>query len=438
MGRRNGRYDRRTGQAPPVASLMEAPNLAAAIRDNRSVLRFVVGMEQGMDLEQLEGDRPPGIAKARPARLDLRPGEDPARLGVCKYRAKRIEIAEYYAQNSPPETVLDTLRHEIAHAIAGPPPSTARGGRRSPSAWGPRPGRARPRARPWCSPATGGRPARPARRPSTSTGAREPDRLPLPVRGPLAADLRVHGRPGPQARRAPDRPGVGPLGGDVCGLRGCASAGPQAEGGRLAVQVPPPLRDRLAAPVLRRRLFWGEHERYPSRRRTIRPEAEGETDEQPLGPVIRKPAEGRTIAVVGDVYRFLATGEDTNGKYAMWEAIVPPGGGPPPHVHSREEEGFYILEGEITFTIDGERIVATAGMFANMPVGTPHSFKNESDKPAKMLISVAPAGLEQMFFEVGVPLAEGATTALPPTKEEIEKLLAVAPRYGIEIRLPTH
>ena len=136
------------------------------------------------------------------------------------------------------------------------------------------------------------------------------------------------------------------------------------------------------------------------------------------------------------MYRFLATGEDTNGKYALWEAIVPPGGGPPPHVHSREEEGFYILEGEITFTINGERVVATAGMFANMPVGTPHSFKNESGQPARMLISVAPAGLEQMFFEFGVPLAEGATTALPPTKEEIEKLLAIAPKYGIEIRLP--
>jgi quercetin dioxygenase-like cupin family protein len=153
---------------------------------------------------------------------------------------------------------------------------------------------------------------------------------------------------------------------------------------------------------------------------------------------LRTPVEGRTIAVVGDVYRFLATGDDTNGKYAVWEAIVPPGGGPPPHVHSREEEGFYILEGEITLQIDGERIVATAGMFANMPVGTPHSFKNESNKPARMLISVAPAGLEQMFFEVGVPVPQGATTAVPPTKEEIGKLLAVAPRYGIEIRLPGH
>jgi len=155
-------------------------------------------------------------------------------------------------------------------------------------------------------------------------------------------------------------------------------------------------------------------------------------------PTIRKPTEGRTVAVVGDVYRFLATGEDTNGKYAMWEAIVPPGGGPPPHVHSREEEAFFILEGDITFTIGGKRRVASTGMFANMPVGIPHSFKNESGQPARMLISVAPAGLEQMFFEFGVPVAQGATTAPPPTKAEIEKLLEIAPRYGIEIRLPKH
>jgi hypothetical protein len=55
-----------------------------------------------------------------------------------------------------------------------------------------------------------------------------------------------------------------------------------------------------------------------------------------------------------------------------------------------------------------------------------------------MLISVAPAGLEEMFFEVGVPVDQGATTAAPPTKDEIEKLLSVAPKYGIEIRLPGH
>jgi hypothetical protein len=92
----------------------------------------------------------------------------------------------------------------------------------------------------------------------------------------------------------------------------------------------------------------------------------------------------------------------------------------------------------VTFTVNGERVVATPGSFANMPVGTPHAFKNETARPARMLISVAPAGLEKMFFEVGVPLDSGATTALPPTQAEIERLLAVAPRYGIEIKVPGH
>ena len=135
-----------------------------------------------------------------------------------------------------------------------------------------------------------------------------------------------------------------------------------------------------------------------------------------MNPIIRKPTKGRTIAVVGDVYRFLATGMDTNGKYALWEAIVPPGGGPPPHVHSREEEGFYIIEGQITFQVGEQRLVASGGTFANMPVGTLHAFKNETDRPARMLISVAPAELEQMFFEFGVPVAQGATTAPFPRR----------------------
>ena len=152
---------------------------------------------------------------------------------------------------------------------------------------------------------------------------------------------------------------------------------------------------------------------------------------------LKQPDEGRTIAVVGDIYRFLAVSEDTGGRYATWEAIVPPGGGPPPHVHSREEESFYILAGEIAFQVGEERFVAKAGMFANMPVGCLHCFKNESGQPAKMLISVAPAGLEKMFIEVGQPVAAG-TIPLPPTKEEIEKLLAIALRYGIEIKLPAH
>lgn len=148
--------------------------------------------------------------------------------------------------------------------------------------------------------------------------------------------------------------------------------------------------------------------------------------------------QGLTVAVVGDVYRFLATGAETDGKYAQFEALVPPGGGPPPHIHSREEEGFFILEGEITFQIGDQQVVAGPGTFANIPVGTLHAFRNTSDRPARMIISVAPAGLEQMFIEVGQPVEAGTTSAPHPTPDEIQKLLAAAPRYGIEIRVPEH
>ena len=155
-------------------------------------------------------------------------------------------------------------------------------------------------------------------------------------------------------------------------------------------------------------------------------------------PVMRATNQGRTISVVGDLYRLLAEGSDTAGKYATFHATVPPGGGPPPHKHSREEESFYVLEGEITFIVDDQPTVAGPGTFVQMPVGAWHSFRNNSGRQAHMIISVVPAGLEQMFIEVGTPVAVGATTIGPPSPEEIGRLLAAAPRYGIEIRVPPH
>jgi quercetin dioxygenase-like cupin family protein len=155
-------------------------------------------------------------------------------------------------------------------------------------------------------------------------------------------------------------------------------------------------------------------------------------------PILRQPSEGRTIGVVGDVYRFLATGEETDGKYALFEALVPPGGGPPPHIHSREVEAFYILEGELAIYLGEQRHAAIAGTFANVPIGTLHFFRNESEKPVRLLITLAPAGLEKMFFEVGQPVAPGATSAPPPTPEILARMMAIAPGYGVEMRLPPH
>lgn len=153
-----------------------------------------------------------------------------------------------------------------------------------------------------------------------------------------------------------------------------------------------------------------------------------------VGVKVVRAGEGKKIAAAGDLYTFLAVGGDTAGSYAIWEAVVPPGGGPPPHVQSREDEGFYILEGEMTFLADGRKVTAGPGGFLNVPKGVLHTFKNESGADARMLILVAPAGMERMFEEAGTPVDGGSTRPQPPTPEEMEKMGSIAPKYGITIK----
>ena len=149
---------------------------------------------------------------------------------------------------------------------------------------------------------------------------------------------------------------------------------------------------------------------------------------------IRQPLEGQTVSAAGDLYRFLVTGQQTNDRYALWHATVPPGGGPPPHIHTKEIEIFYILKGSLSLFDDGERVVATAGTTAILPKGSRHWFKNESNDEVELLIAIAPAGLEQMFFKTG-KLWSGQTSASlgKMSQQEKEKLLEVAPEYGLEI-----
>jgi quercetin dioxygenase-like cupin family protein len=154
-------------------------------------------------------------------------------------------------------------------------------------------------------------------------------------------------------------------------------------------------------------------------------------------PTVTRPAQGRRIGVVGDALRFLVTGAETGGQYAMFESTLEPGSGPPPHRHSREHEAFFILEGEVTFHSGDDQFVAPAGAFVNLPPGGVHYFRNNTKSMARMLITVSPAGLEQMFLAVGTPLSPGQS-APRPTPEDIQKLLAIAPKYGLEILVPAH
>src|ERR1700678_3177126 len=110
------------------------------------------------------------------------------------------------------------------------------------------------------------------------------------------------------------------------------------------------------------------------------------------------------IGLVGDTYTILVTGEDTAGRYTLIDMHVPPGGGPPPHRHDFEEI-FTILAGEIKLTFRAVSAVGKEGETINVPANAPHVFRNVSDRPARLLCLCSPAGQEEFFKEVGIPVA---------------------------------
>ncbi|WP_316546290.1 cupin domain-containing protein [Klebsiella oxytoca] len=154
---------------------------------------------------------------------------------------------------------------------------------------------------------------------------------------------------------------------------------------------------------------------------------------------ILNPGEGQMTGVAGDIYTIKASSRDTNGAYTIMEAIIPAQKGPPPHRHSREEESFFILDGELEFFADGERSVAGPGTSVTVPIGSLHYFRNLGDTPARMLIVAVPAGLDDYFIEVSQP-AGTFSEANPPAMDEaqIKKMIEKAPDYGIEIVPPQH
>jgi quercetin dioxygenase-like cupin family protein len=147
--------------------------------------------------------------------------------------------------------------------------------------------------------------------------------------------------------------------------------------------------------------------------------------------------EGHSLWLAGELYTEKAVGKETGGAFALAEATTPAGGGPPPHIHHREDEAIYVLEGELEFMVEGETIKAGAGSFLYVPRGTLHTYRNVGTGPARYLGMVTPAGLEKFFEEVGVPTATSGKSSPPPfEQEDVDRLLAVAPKYGLEILSP--
>jgi quercetin dioxygenase-like cupin family protein len=144
----------------------------------------------------------------------------------------------------------------------------------------------------------------------------------------------------------------------------------------------------------------------------------------------------RHVSVAGGTYTVLVSGAQTAGRYCLIDMLVPNGSGPPPHRHDFEEM-FTLLEGELEFTFRGQSQTVRAGSTVNVPANAPHAFKNVSGATAHMLCMCTPAGQDEFFLAVGIPV-ESRTSPSPKPNEQQQAatgkmIAALLPKYRTEM-----
>jgi mannose-6-phosphate isomerase-like protein (cupin superfamily) len=146
--------------------------------------------------------------------------------------------------------------------------------------------------------------------------------------------------------------------------------------------------------------------------------------------------EGRAVWFLNTLVTYKADKETTSGGFGLIEQLLPPGFEPPLHVHHREDEAFYVLEGRVTFFCNGTTLEAEPGAFVFFPRDLAHRFRVADGGPARMLQLNTPGGFEQFHGDMGEP---ARARALPePSAADIAKLQQLATRYGFELLPASH
>ncbi|MBI2927549.1 MAG: cupin domain-containing protein [Verrucomicrobia bacterium] len=140
------------------------------------------------------------------------------------------------------------------------------------------------------------------------------------------------------------------------------------------------------------------------------------------------PGDGKTVTVIGHPITIKIHGHDTGGAFAVVETADPLGGGPPPHIHHREDETFYVLEGEYELMCGGQTHRMGKGATALLPRDVPHAYKCLSAGGGHLLVTLTPAGFERFFEEVGALSAA--------EQQDIPRVIAIGQKYGLEFLPP--
>ena len=152
------------------------------------------------------------------------------------------------------------------------------------------------------------------------------------------------------------------------------------------------------------------------------------------------PGEGtKSLWVLGELLTYKVPSHRTGGAYAHFEVATQPGAALPPHIHHREDESFYILEGEFEFLVGKETLRVGAGSLLYVPKGTLHAHRGVGEGVGRMLVTQTPGGLYERFFEeVGVEAKSNVVMgSVEEDSPEAAWITTIAARYGIEIALPS-
>jgi quercetin dioxygenase-like cupin family protein len=156
------------------------------------------------------------------------------------------------------------------------------------------------------------------------------------------------------------------------------------------------------------------------------------SEAQTTAPIAFGQGEGEALWFLGSLVTIKASAQTTQGRVAVTENLAPRGAGSPLHIHRREDEWFYVIEGELTLWVGGEVIKAPAGSFVYGPRDIPHTFIVSSDV-ARFLLVTEPGGFEEFVRTIGKPAER---LEIPPAATEppdVEGLTRVAATYGLEI-----
>jgi len=147
-----------------------------------------------------------------------------------------------------------------------------------------------------------------------------------------------------------------------------------------------------------------------------------------MDPIKVQPDGGEAVNILGIPMHIRVKGSDTNGIVSVVESHDLPGGGPPPHIHHREDETFQILEGEYEFTVAGNSFLAREGTTIFAPRGIPHTYRYLGQMPGRLMCVITPAGFEGFFEAIG---ALG-----PEQQQDIPRVMEIANKFGLEILPP--